>query len=66
MILTIYLIGCFLSLLCNIYEVRKEGKLTVFDIIICIIATSLSFIFVIAILVCEIANNWNTVIWKKK
>ena len=63
---TVYLIGCFLSLLCNIYEVRKSGKLTVFDVIICIITTSLSFIFVIAILVCEIANNWDTVIWEKK
>lgn len=66
MMFTVYLIGCFLSLLCNIYEVRKHGKFTVFDIIICTITTSLSFIFVIAILVCEIANNWDLIIWEKK
>lgn len=66
MILTIYLIGCILSLLCNIYEVRKEGKLIVSDAIIRIIAVSLSFVCVIAFLCIKLANNWDTVIWEKK
>lgn len=63
---TVYLIGCILSLLCNIYEVRKEGKLTVFDVIIRIIAISLSFVCVIAFLCSELADNWDTIIWEKK
>lgn len=63
---TVYLIGCFLSLLCNIYEVRKEGKLTVFDVIIRIIAISLSFVYVIVFLGNKFANDWDTVIWEKK
>ena len=66
MILTIYLIGCILSLLCSIYEIRKEGKLTVLDAGICIVAVFLSFVYVIAFLGNKFANNWDTVIWEKK
>ena len=66
MILTIYLIGCFLSLLCNIYEVRKHGKLIVSDAIIRIVTIFLSFLYVIAVLCSELADNWNTIIWRKK
>lgn len=66
MILTIYLIGCILSLLCSIYEIRKAGKLTVLDAGICIIAVFLSFVYVIAFLGNKFANNWDTVIWEKK
>lgn len=66
MILTIYLIGCILSLLCSIYEIRKVGKLTVLDAGICIVAVFLSFVYVIAFLGNKFANNWDTVIWEKK
>jgi len=66
MILTIYLIGCILSLLCSIYEIRKTGKLTVLDAGICIVAVFLSFVYVIAFLGNKFANNWDTVIWEKK
>ena len=66
MILTIYLIGCILSLLCSIYEIRKSGKLTVLDASICIVAVFLSFVYVIAFLGNKFANNWDTVIWEKK
>ena len=66
MILTIYLIGCVLSLLYNIYEVRKEGKLIVSDAIIRIVTIFLSFLYVIAVLCSELTDNWNTVIWEKK
>lgn len=63
---TVYLIGCILNLLCNIYEVRKHGKLTVFDVIIRIIVISLSFVYVIAFLCSELADNWDIIIWEKK
>lgn len=66
MMFTIYLIGCFLSLLCNIYEVRKEGKLIVSDAIIRIVTIFLSFVCVIAFLCIKLADNWNTIIWEKK
>ena len=66
MILTIYLIGCILSLLCNIYEVRKEGKLIVSDAIIRIVTIFLSFLYVIVVLCSELTDNWNTIIWEKK
>ena len=63
---TVYLIGCILSLLCNIYEVRKEGKLIVSDAIIRIVTIFLSFLYVIAVLCSELTDNWDIIIWEKK